>query len=994
MGNMATGRGGNACLLLVLAFLSGVGAAGAEDCLRCHASLGVASRKALAEGLASTDDLGDYAIGLQDRGQLANYSSNFGNMSDFHVWATTSLHWPADANEETQYSFGLGLVVAAPGNVVESCLNSITGLRDWSPLEGSLGTLFSGQLRASDDTPFMAHSHLPESWPASGWPGRWRDEYVTPVPNPAFPTRQVPGQFTSDADIFAAFDDRENPRGPLGLEVRQSQFSYGRPYAEDVLVWRSSIHNRSGRTLDSLYVGYYAAFRPDYDFVDRIGATSTAELGLPFGRSNDIFYVWDVNGENDGAWEGNSRAPGIPALLVTETPRNMGVTDFHHFQADRKPDLDMDQWAVLSSQPDLLEDPTSYFHSPGGRQRLDSVDEGTLQQAYGEGSRINFFVMSGPFSLAAGDSVASACAALVGEGREGPGTPLLEDLGENIGQLWDMYWRTRYAGPGAPPQPELHGVATPGGARLWWEAQPSENAEDFEGYRLYRSTDQGQSWGQPITDSRGRQVGWVPLATFDRVDEVRGPDPNGFTHLGNDSGLAHAYTDSGLTDGLETWYCLTAFSTGQEDSEADLHVASLENPMGRSTLDHHLVAVVPGAPAADHAWPEALRLLQPEAGSCDATVALEILDPWQLPLSSWEMLIREALPGDSVLSFHLMNLQSGDTLLSRRRLPQAGDPPLPLGPGFRLQVEDAQAGVASLGWNEGSPCTFDWWTEHRTGLVNEYPEYVRGADDWMLEILPSQQARELPLFLYFYAGFDTTARALPSMAPIRALRRPEAGGEWEAATLWAEDLRLAFPSLELLSPLGWDLEPGGLASSRNRTAYESYTDALVLRADGSLPGSSEMLLKTHNFDWALDAQGDTLRGAAPEAGDRFTILTRKPLRPGLRYRFDTAPPERLAQAPALRVRVVPDPYVVGHDAEAGREGHQLFFTHLPERATVRIYTVAGDWVRTLEHDDPTRDTLTWDLRNADRQHVAYGLYIFHVSDRQGREQTGRFMVIR
>jgi len=978
---------------LGLFFLATSGARG-EDCLRCHGELGLISRKDLLTGLPAVDELGDYAIGLQDRGQLTNYSSNFGNMSDFHVWATTSLHWPAGANDETQYSFGLGLVVAAPGNVVESCLNSTTGLRDWSPAQGSLGGLFSGALRASDETPFLAHSHLPETWPATGWPGPWREEYVTPVANPAFPTRPVPGQFTSDADGFAVFDDHENPRGALGVEVRQTQLSYGRPYAEDLLVWRSIIHNRSDLALDSLFVGYYVAFRPDYDFVDRIGATSTAELGLPFGRANDIFYVWDVNGENDGAWAGNENAPGIPALLVTETPRNMGVTDFHHFQADRKPDLDADQWAVLSSQPDLLADPASFFHSPGGRGRLDAVDEGTLQQAYGEGSRINFFVMSGPFSLAAGDSVVSACAAVLGEGREGPGAPPLDDLVENISQAWDMYWRTRYAGPGAPPQPELHGAALPEGARLWWEAQPSESAADFEGYRVYRSTDGGQSWGDAITDSRGRQAGWVPLATFDRVDDIRGPDPNGPTHLGTDSGLAHSFTDSGLTEGVETWYCVTAYSTGQEDAAQDLHVASLENPLGRSTLDHHLVALMPGAAATDRLFPEDWQELVPESGSCDARVRVENLDPWQQPDADWEVMVRAPLEGDSLLSFHVVNLTSGDTLLARRPLPQAGDAPLSAGPGFRLHVEDALPGVASMGWNSGSPCTFDWWTEHRTGLVNEYPEFVSGADDWRLEILPADQLQRLPVFLYFYTGQDTTARAEPSWAPIRAWRRPSQGGDWLPATLWAEDLRLAFPNLELLSPLGWDLEPGGLAGSRNRTAYESYTDALVLRQDGSLPGGTEMLLKTHNFDWALSAAGDTLRGVAPNAGDIYTILTRKPLREGLRYVFHTQPPQRVTEPAALSVRAVPDPYVVGHEAEGASGGHLLYFTHLPEHCTMRIYTVAGDWVRTLEHDDPTSDTMAWDLRNADRQLVAYGLYIFHVRDRQGREQTGRFMVIR
>jgi len=983
-------------LALVIAVLTAMASpAAAGDCLRCHDTIPQVPRKDLLAALRRSAELGDNAIAVQDRGQLANYGSNFGNMSDFHVWANQALHWPADANDETQYSFGLGLVVAAPGNVAESCLNSISGLRPWTPAAGSLGTLFSGALRASDDTPYLAHSHLAETWPAAGWPGPWREEYVTPNPNPNFPRRAVPGEFTSDSDSYGVFDDRENPRGALGLQVRQSGYSYGRPYADDHLFWRSLITNTSADTLDSLYAGYYVAFRPDYDFVDRIGATSTQELGLPFGRPHDVVYLWDVNAENDGAWAGNEPSPGIPALLVTETPRNLGVTDFHHFQADHKPVTDAEQWAVISSQPDLLPEPGLFFHSPGGRQRLDSCDEGELDAAYGEGSRINFFVMSGPFSLAPGDSVVSACAAVLGEGGATPGAPDLADLRENLADAWDMYWRTRYAGPGAPPAPRVSGRALPGGARVWWEAEPSETAADFEGYRVYRSVDQGASWGAPITDERGRRVAWVPLATFDRVDGIQGPDPNGPTHLGRDSGLAHDFTDTAVLEGRETWYCVTPYRTGREDPAEDIHLPSLENPLGRSGLDLHTVVVTPGAAASDQELPPAgAQALPPLGPACDAAVTLDLLDPWALRDADWELAFRAPAEGDSVPRFNLVCLDLGDTLLADRRVPAAGED-LPVTAGFRLGIQDVAPGVAALGWNSGSPCTFDWWMEDRTGLVNEYPEYVTGADDWRLEVRAADDTIDLPIRLYYYAGLDTSWYELvTNPAPIRAWRRPMDTEEWLPATVWAEDLRLYFPAVELLSPLGWDLVPGGLAGSRERRRYETYTDALVLRESEAIPCASELLVKTNNFDWVLTEEGDTLRGEAPRPGDVFEIRTRKPLREGVRYLFHTAPPARSASPPALRVRTVPDPYVAGHEVEAGTGGHRLFFTGLPGACTIRIYTAAGDWVRTLVHDSPASDTEAWDLRNSDRQHVAYGLYVFHVQGRDGREQTGRFLVIR
>jgi hypothetical protein len=58
-----------------------------------------------------------------------------------------------------------------------------------------------------------------------------------------------------------------------------------------------------------------------------------------------------------------------------------------------------------------------------------------------------------------------------------------------------------------------------------------------------------------------------------------------------------------------------------------------------------------------------------------------------------------------------------------------------------------------------------------------------------------------------------------------------------------------------------------------------------------------------------------------------------------------------------------------------------------------IYTVAGDLVRELDHNDPVRDFERWDLKNGNGQDVASGIYMFRVTSGSFHRQN-RFIVIR
>jgi hypothetical protein len=81
--------------------------------------------------------------------------------------------------------------------------------------------------------------------------------------------------------------------------------------------------------------------------------------------------------------------------------------------------------------------------------------------------------------------------------------------------------------------------------------------------------------------------------------------------------------------------------------------------------------------------------------------------------------------------------------------------------------------------------------------------------------------------------------------------------------------------------------------------------------------------------------------------------------------------------------------------------YTIEFRNLPERATIRIYTISGDLIRTLSHGPDSRGnlsgTVAWDQKSDAGLLVAPGLYVFHVdSETEGldRQLTGKVMIIR
>ena len=117
-----------------------------------------------------------------------------------------------------------------------------------------------------------------------------------------------------------------------------------------------------------------------------------------------------------------------------------------------------------------------------------------------------------------------------------------------------------------------------------------------------------------------------------------------------------------------------------------------------------------------------------------------------------------------------------------------------------------------------------------------------------------------------------------------------------------------------------------------------------------------------------------------------------------------------------KATVFPNPYrgEAVWDGTRDREKY-VWFANLPEKATIRVYSLAGDLVKTIDFDGSTYDAAdvqglrtssersvaipggicAWDLITDEDQAIATGLYIYSIENREtGSIQRGKFMVIR
>ncbi len=922
--------------------------------------------------LLSSLESDDYAVGLQVKGKLANVLTNFGEISSFHI-AAPSLEWPAFGEgqvDEQQYGWGINLLMGYKGDVIESFQDPASNLidRDWKPANENL---FSGELTVSDDdlTPIMATSDNKLSWPLNGndpfWPGLFREDTAGVI---------YDGQFTSERDLYCVYTDAGN-QTPYGIRVEQTAYSFARRYAEDFLVYRFNIQNTSNETLENLYPGMFVQFLIDFDNHDLINFIDSNEDG-----KKDLIYMWDENNDPRVPWI----KVGYIGMVVISSPQDKGITDFHYFHDDFIPSSDDMFWRLMTSDTTGLPDTTKQIYFHGDDIHIDDVSfaPGLDPEGNNAGGEITWSFSSGPVSLAPAESMPLEIAIVCGDNEQ--------DLLDNVQWIWFLA-SNGWNGSNPPSPPKVNAFSGDGQVTISWDAPTAENStdnitgeKDFEGYKLYRSTDRGKTWGKKITDPRGDFIGFEPIAQFDLKNSIIGNDPISNRYLGNDNGIKHSFVDSSVQNGIEYWYTTTAYDRGDSLNQ----VESLESALGLTTDEVNVALALP-LPSPSNFNEGKINIqnntLLPDSGISEGLVSIQTIDPTLLQNREYKITFNDNVPVtvgndtvDFITTFNLIDKNSGDSILVSHPLTDESGDNIPVVDGFRLSLIDTDPGVSAIGWKKvlGDTCTFEWYTHKKTDNFQEVDEAIFGFDDYKIIVVDSSEGTFVTLTDGVFGHvFHSTIKI-----PIKVFKITDPDNPIDiSAFTEVFDFRVNFPNSELLGPLGWDLIPGG-AGFNQTGAGEIWPDILALNT-GLEESSSYLWLKTQN---------GPANATPPAVGDEFEIIVSKPFHEGVVYSFSTQAGSyaTVEKTDLKKVRVVPNPFFVTTTLD-----DKVMFTNLPDQCDINIYNVAGDLVKKLDHQDGTGTTF-WDLKNENGLDIAFGLYIYVVKTGNGQNHKGKFSVIR
>ena len=260
------------------------------------------------------------------------------------------------------------------------------------------------------------------------------------------------------------------------------------------------------------------------------------------------------------------------------------------------------QWHFHTENPgtDLASELNPHFDS------LEGLLEETAFLRDPEGLDCSIFLSCGPFDLPVGREVPFSFCIIFGQNEN--------DLINNARFAQVMY-NSKYQGFTPPARPSIYTKTDTGSVQIYWNDIAESSLDvltgysDFEGYKIYKSTDGGAAWGNAsdrIYDTNGLFVGWRPYQQFDlnaeedslhcvysdgyncernlrRNHSIKGPDPySPWFHLGTDTGLdlirleesqwkeidgviyKYLFIDENVIDGLEYTYSIVAYDMGVE----------------------------------------------------------------------------------------------------------------------------------------------------------------------------------------------------------------------------------------------------------------------------------------------------------------------------------------------------------------------------------------------------------------------------------------------
>jgi len=987
------------------------------------------SNVSLVLGVPGKDKNGEpypWALGLKDQFIIKD--------QEFRTFGNENTYWGPTVNDSWM-DRTTNLNRTDWESVEDSRIRLHNPLATTGDFYGNLGLYTNPE----DQYPLMATSDIPDTWPIMvdddgeeipTWPGPWALD-----PADTSGLEILEGVFVSDQDVYFEFDDRFATRDidttqgyPLGIRAKVSGYSYGASISEDIMFFKMTLHNESQYNYEGVYAGFYF----DADSYNRwengsyLGRTNDDDM-MAYNTDWDFGYIYDLDGESGPYFDWTETELAYSAVKLLDTPTasenvdlngnglddifigdDLGLTSWHWFDwyfrpgardenpnqgpwsgdgqtpyAENKEEI---QYKILACDTSNLSvyDSTHYFHpfrSEVGygalNPRFDSV-EGLLFE-YPEGLDCVFIMGSGPFSMAPGDSVPFSFCILMGKDEE--------DLIANA-RIAQLMYDNNYQGARPPKAPNVIAKEEDERITLYWDAISVHDKdiitgyEDFEGFRIYRSTDKGRTWGESYFDEQSNTSYWESYAQFDLDNDIEGfekimPHRN----LGSNTGLEYRFIDENVENGKEYIYAVCAYDRGflpgdelfdpdnvAESKALNFEVPSLENFLSNSSNLPHVVKVVPHRPATNTRFAE-LTVERMPGTIGNGLFNVEVINPLQVTGDTYEMEFdcdysdppenTKIVPGSQ--SYTIMNTRTSNILVEdsdewSRDLQEPEAPPIFDGLRWGIQMStDIILVKEDAFWTETSECTYKLETA-------------------ALSPLKSRSNYELR----FIGENAETVYANPSFS-VEKFKGPFEC--WNTVTNRKTNL-VSFAGTELAPNTKFFVYENQLPENPEDDTYQltfSFTMNWVLPNTVDEEGN----IIPPDIDWAT--------------GDTLIIPVRKPFERGDGFIVRTDEVFEVVEVTTDNldsVRVVPNPYIVRAEWEGDSFVRKIQFTNLPDDCQVHVFTVSGEKVITLEHQSSYDGSEDWDLLTLNRQEIAPGLYVYVVEAANGKTKSGKFVVIK
>jgi hypothetical protein len=612
----------------------------------------------------------------------------------------------------------------------------------------------------------------------------------------------------------------------------------------------------------------------------------------------------------------------------------------------------------------------------------------------------NLFVSSGLFPLEPGQSEPISLAIILANGpsSDPDGAFRKQQILNKKVRAQETY-NNDYQFANAPVTPTLKAVAGNNKVTLYWDdaaeksfdkyiANIGGNGNDFEGYRIYRSSDPAFQDALQITNAQGSLQYKLPVKQFDLEDGIVGYDSVGLDgvhfYLGDDTGIQHSWVDTDVKNGFTYYYAITSYDFGYPAGQilpAECNISISLNADGSvKTIGNNVVAVTPDAAAAGYVEPTlgSVDLVQ---GYTTGTIAYEVLDPNEIKDGHVYYITFEdttkkgtSTKPDTLTTknFTLTDSTVNIVLIDKSTLIGA-DYELPITDGFRLSLRNesrVSLNEEKSGWTNSANTPFVI-EKYKSPSSSEVQGQER-PNDYRI-IIGEAGSGTSEAFIYNKTSY-------PSIATNVQVYNNTTGGFIKYAFLEADN---SGPS-----QTGWFSSNGG--AKQDRIIFLEKADA------------GETLVPTWWF--YLDKAASAAVHKLPDPGDTAYVFLNKPFLSTDKFRFVASAghvDNEKAKLDLDEIKVVPNPYMANalwepqNPYASGRGPRSIHFTHLPGKCTIRIFTVSGELVKEIEHDSNMMDgSEEWNLLTKDNLSASYGVYIFHVDAPGIGTKAGKFAIIK